>query len=187
MTDFKESGKFIVAYSDGYTQGLYYLSSVADKVILNPKGMIEWRGIASAPIFYKDLLQKVGIEMQIFKVGTYKSAVEPFIATEMSPANREQVTEFIGSIWGQVVSGVSDSRNISPDSLNAYADRMLMFYPAEESVKCGLADTLIYKNNVRDYLKQLANVDKDDRLPILGLDDMINVKKNVPKDKSCEI
>ena len=181
LTDFKESGKFIVAYSDGYTQGLYYLSSVADKVILNPKGMIEWRGIASAPIFYKDLLQKVGIEMQIFKVGTYKSAVEPFIATEMSPANREQVTEFIGSIWGQVVSGVSDSRNISPDSLNAYADRMLMFYPAEESVKCGLADTLIYKNNVRDYLKQLANVDKDDRLPILGLDDMINVKKNVPK------
>ena len=85
LTDFKESGKFIVAYSDGYTQGLYYLSSVADKVILNPKGMIEWRGIASAPIFYKDLLQKVGIEMQIFKVGTYKSAVEPFIATEMSP------------------------------------------------------------------------------------------------------
>ena len=187
LTDFKESGKFIVAYSDGYTQGLYYLSRVADKVILNPKGMIEWRGIASAPIFYKDLLQKVGIEMQIFKVGTYKSAVEPFIATEMSPANREQVTEFIGSIWGQVVSGVSDSRNISPDSLNAYADRMLMFYPAEESVKCGLADTLIYKNNVRDYLKQLANVDKDDRLPILGLDDMINVKKNVPKDKSGDI
>lgn len=187
LTDFKESGKFIIAYSDGYTQGLYYLSSVADKVILNPKGMIEWRGIASAPIFYKDLLQKVGIEMQIFKVGTYKSAVEPFIATEMSPANREQVTEFIGSIWGQVVSGVSDSRNISPDSLNAYADRMLMFYPAEESVKCGLADTLIYKNNVRDYLKQLANVDKDDRLPILGLDDMINVKKNVPKDKSGDI
>ena len=187
LTDFKESGKFIVAYSDGYTQGLYYLSSVADKVILNPKGMIEWRGIASAPIFYKDLFQKVGIEMQIFKVGTYKSAVEPFIATEMSPANREQVTEFIGSIWGQVVSGVSDSRNISPDSLNAYADRMLMFYPAEESVKCGLADTLIYKNNVRDYLKQLANVDKDDRLPILGLDDMINVKKNVPKDKSGDI
>ena len=187
LTDFKESGKFIVAYSDGYTQGLYYLSSVADKVILNPKGMIEWRGIASAPIFYKDLLQKVGIEMQIFKVGTYKSAVEPFIATEMSPANREQVTEFIGSIWGQVVSGVSDSRNISPDSLNAYADRMLMFYPAEESVKCGLADTLIYKNNVRDYLKQLANIDKDDRLPILGLDDMINVKKNVPKDKSGDI
>ena len=187
LLDFKESGKFIIAYGDSYTQGLYYLSSVADKVLLNPKGMIEWRGIASAPIFYKDLLQKVGIEMQIFKVGTYKSAVEPFIATEMSPANREQVTEFIGSIWGQVVDGVSASRHISPDSLNAYADRMLMFYPAEESVSCGLADTLIYKNNVRDYLKQLVDIDKDDRLPILGLSDMINVKKNVPKDKSGNI
>lgn len=187
LSDFKESGKFIVAYGDSYTQGLYYLSSVADKVLLNPKGMIEWRGIAATPIFYKDLLQKLGIEMQVFKVGTYKSAVEPFIATEMSPANREQVSEYINSIWGQVVKGVSDSRKLTPDSLNAYADRMLMFYPAEMSVECGLADTLLYKNDVKDYLKQLAKVDKDDRLPMLGLTDMINVKKNVPKDKSGNI
>ena len=187
LTDFKESGKFIVAYSDGYTQGLYYLSSVADKVILNPKGMIEWRGIASAPIFYKDLLQKVGIEMQIFKVGTYKSAVEPFIATEMSPANREQVTTFISSIWSQVTEGVSASRNIPVDSLKAYADRMLMFYPAEESVRCGLADTLVYRNDVRDYLKRLVDIDEDDNLSLLGLGDMINVRKNVPKDKSGNI
>ena len=187
LADFKESGKFIVAYSDNYTQGMYYLSSVADKVLLNPKGMIEWRGIASAPLFYKDLLQKLGIEMQVFKVGTYKSAVEPFIATEMSPANREQVSEYINSIWGQVVKGVSDSRKITPDSLNAYADRMLMFYPAEESVKCGLADTLIYKNDVKEYLKKLADIKKDDRIRMLGLNDMINVKKNVPKDKSGNI
>lgn len=187
LADFKESGKFIIAYGDSYTQGLYYLSSVADKVLLNPKGMIEWRGIASTPIFYKDLLQKLGIEMQIFKVGTYKSAVEPFISTEMSPANREQVTAFIGSIWSQVVEGVSTSRKITPDSLNAYADRMLMFYPAELSVTCGLADTLVYQNDVRDYLKTLVKVNKDDRLPVLGLNDMINVKKNVPKDKSGSI
>lgn len=187
LSDFKESGKFIVAYGDSYTQGLYYLSSVADKVLLNPKGMIEWRGIAATPIFYKDLLQKLGIEMQVFKVGTYKSAVEPFIATEMSPANREQVSEYINSIWGQVVKGVSDSRKLTPDSLNGYADRMLMFYPAEMSVECGLADTLLYKNDVKDYLKQMAKVDKDDRLPVLGLTDMINVKKNVPKDKSGNI
>lgn len=187
LADFKESGKFIIAYGDSYTQGLYYLSSVADKVLLNPKGMIEWRGIASTPIFYKDLLQKLGIEMQIFKVGTYKSAVEPFISTEMSPANREQVTAFIGSIWSQVVEGVSTSRKITPDSLNAYADRMLMFYPSELSVTCGLADTLVYQNDVRDYLKTLVKVNKDDHLPVLGLDDMINVKKNVPKDKSGSI
>lgn len=187
LADFKESGKFIIAYGDSYTQGLYYLSSVADKVLLNPKGMIEWRGIAATPIFYKDLLQKLGIEMQVFKVGTYKSAVEPFIATEMSPANREQVAEYVNSIWGQVVKGVSDSRKLSSDSLNAYADRMLMFYPAEISVKCGLADTLVYKNDVRNYLKQMAEVGKDDPLPVLGLNDMVNVKKNVPKDKSGNI
>ena len=179
--------RFIIAYGDSYTQGLYYLSSVADKVLLNPKGMIEWRGIASAPLFYKDLLQKLGIEMQIFKVGTYKSAVEPFTSTEMSPANREQVTAFIHSIWGQVTEGVSASRSLPVDSLNAYADRMLMFYPAEESVQCGLADTLIYRNDVRNYLKQWVDLKEDDRLPVLGLNDMINVKKNMPKDKSGNI
>lgn len=187
LEDFKESGKFVVAYSDNYTQGLYYLSSVADKVMLNPKGMIEWRGLASAPIFYKDLLQKLGIEMQVFKVGTYKSAVEPFTSTEMSPANKEQVTAFIGSTWNQILDGVSASRKIEKDSLNAYADRMLMFYPSDESVKCGLADTLIYQNNVRSYLKTLVKISEDDRLPILGLDDMINIKKSVPKDKSGDI
>ena len=187
LLDFKESGKFVIAYADSYTQGLYYLSSVADKVLLNPKGMIEWKGIASAPLFYKDLLQKIGVEMQIFKVGTYKSAVEPFISTEMSPANREQVTAFINSIWGQVTEGVSASRSLPVDSLNALADRMLMFYPAEESVQCGLADTLIYRNDVRNYLKQWVDLKEDDRLPVLGLSDMINVKKNMPKDKSGNI
>ena len=187
LLDFKESGKFVIAYADSYTQGLYYLSSAADKVLLNPKGMIEWRGIASAPLFYKDLLQKIGVEMQVFKVGTYKSAVEPFIATEMSPANREQVTAFITSIWGQVTEGVSASRNIPVDSLNVYADRMLMFYPSEESVRCGFADTLIYRNDVRNYLKKLVEIDEDDNLPIVGLSDMMNVKKNVPKDKSGNI
>jgi len=184
LVDFKKSGKFIVAYSDNYTQKLYYLSSVADKVLLNPKGMIEWKGLAAEPMFYKDLLKKIGVEMQIFRVGTYKSAVEPFIATEMSPANREQVSEYIGSIWNQILTDVSTSRKLSKDSLNAFADKMIMFYPSEQSVKCGLADTLIYKSGVRDYLKKLARTDKDDDLAVLNLEDMINVKRNVPKDKS---
>ncbi|NCC10994.1 MAG: signal peptide peptidase SppA [Bacteroidia bacterium] len=187
LADFKKSGKFIVSYADSYTQKLYYLSSVADKVLLNPKGMLEWRGIASTPIFYKDLLQKIGVEMQIFKVGTYKSAVEPFNSTEMSPANREQVSAFIGSIWEQMVSDVAQSRHLPKDSLQAYADRLLMFHPAEESVSSGLADTLIYRNDVKDFLKKMAKVDKDDSLPLLGLDEMINIKRNVPKDKSGHI
>lgn len=187
LLDFKESGKFVIAYSDTYSQKLYYLSSVADKVLLNPKGVIEWRGISSTPLFYKDLLKKVGVEMQIFKVGTYKSAVEPFISTEMSTANREQVTEFINSVWKQITKDVSASRNISVDFLNAYADRMLMFYPAEETISAGLADALIYRNDVRNYLKKMMRIDEKASLPILGLNDMINVKKNLPKDRSGNI
>ena len=187
LNDFKKSGKFIVAYSDNYTQGMFYLSSVANKVLLNPKGAIEWRGLASQPLFLKGLLEKLGIEMQVFRVGTYKAAVERFSATEMSPANREQVTAYITSIWNEIITDVAASRKISVDSLNNYANRMLMFYPAEQTVKSGMADTLIYKNDVRDYLKQLAKIDKDDDLAVLGLDEMINVKKNTPKDKSGNI
>ena len=187
LIDFKESGKFIVAYSDIYTQGLYYLSSVADKVLLNPQGAVEWAGLASTPIFYKDLLSKLGIKMEVFKVGTYKSAVEPFTSTEMSPANREQISAFLGSIWSQVTSGVSESRNISVDSLNIIADEMMMFYPAQKNVECGLVDTLIYQNDVRDYLKQMAGLTKDDKIRMLGLSDMINIKRNIPKDKSGNI
>ena len=187
LKDFKESGKFIVAYGDTYTQNLYYLSSVADKVLLNPQGMLEWQGLAATPMFFKDLLEKIGVEMQIFKVGTYKSAVEPFISTEMSPANREQVNVYLSSIWGQITSSVAESRNLSLEALNKEADRMLMFYPAEESVKNGLVDTLIYKNDVRDYLKNMVGIDKDDNMPVLGIQDMINVKKHVPRDKSGNV
>ena len=187
LKDFKESGKFVVAYGDAYTQGLYYLSSVADKVLLNPQGMLEWRGLAATPMFFMDLVEKVAVEMQVFKVGTYKSAVEPCISTEMSAANREQINVYLSSIWGQITSAVAESRNLSVEALNKEADRMLMFYPAEESVKNGLVDTLIYKNDVRDYLKNLAGIDKDDNMPVLGIQDMINVKKNVPRDKSGNV
>ncbi|WP_455674570.1 signal peptide peptidase SppA [Phocaeicola sp.] len=187
LLDFKESGKFIVAYADQYTQGMYYLSSVADKVIVNPQGTISWHGLASEPIFYKDLLAKLGIQMQVFKVGTYKSAVEPFIATEMSAANREQVTAFMQSIWERILEDVSASRNLSVDSLNTYADRMMDLQQADEYLKCGLVDTLLYKDGVLSYLKQLTNRGADDKLRTLSVSDMNNVKKNVPKDKSGNV
>lgn len=187
LIDFKESGKFLVAYADQYTAGMYYLASVADKVIVNPSGAISWHGLSSQPVFYKDLLAKVGVEMQIFKVGTYKSAVEPFIATEMSPANREQVTAFLGSIWNQLVEDISASRSIPADSLNAYADRVMDLQPAETYVQNHLADTLLYKDGVLAYLKKLTDTDEDDKLETLTLEDMIHVKQNVPKDKSGNI
>lgn len=187
LKDFKESGKFIVAYADQYTQDMYYLASVADKVIVNPQGSIGWHGLASQPIFYKDLLQKVGVEMQIFKVGTYKSAVEPFIATEMSDANREQVTAFLGSIWGRLLEDVSASRNIPVETLNQYADQMMDLQPAETYLACGLADTLLYKDGVLDYLKEISGRESDEALRTLSLQDMKNVKRNTPLDKSGNI
>lgn len=187
LKEFKESGKFIVAYGDTYTQGLYYLSSVADKVIMNPQGMLDWHGLASTPMFYKDMLEKIGVEMQIFKVGTYKSAVEPFIATEMSEANREQVTVYLNSLWAQLTSDVAESRNLSTEAVNSAANEMLALAPAERSVELGLVDTLMYKNDVRNYLKQMVGIDEDDDLNLLSLQEMINVKKNTPKDPSGNV
>lgn len=187
LKDFKESGKFIVAYADQYDQGMYYLASVADKVIVNPQGSIGWHGLASQPVFYKDLLKKVGVDMQIFKVGTYKSAVEPFIATEMSDANREQVSAFLNSIWGRLLEDISASRNIPVETLNQYADEMMDFQPAETYIANGLADTLMYKDGVLAYLKQMSGREEDENLRTLSLEDMKNVKRNVPLDKSGNI
>lgn len=187
LKDFKESGKFIVAYADQYDQSMYYLASVADKIIVNPQGSIAWHGLASQPVFYKDLLKKVGVDMQIFKVGTYKSAVEPFIATEMSDANREQVSAFLNSIWSRLLEDISASRDIPVETLNRYADEMMDFQPAETYIANGLADTLMYKDGVLAYLKEMSGREEDEDLRTLSLEDMKNVKRNVPLDKSGNI
>lgn len=187
LEDFKGSGKFIVAYADQYTQAMYYLASIADKVIVNPQGSISWHGLASQPVFYKDLLAKLGIDMQIFKVGTYKSAVEPFIATEMSEANREQVTAFLQSIWGRLLEDVAASRQLSVETLNTYADQIMDLKQAEEYVTCGLADTLMYQDGVLNYLKEMSGREADESLRTLSLDEMKNVKRNTPLDKSGNI
>ena len=187
LKSFKESGKFIVAYGDNYTQGMYYLASVADKVIVNPQGTIAWQGLMSQTIFFKDLLKKIGMEMEIFKVGTYKSAVEPFIATEMSDANREQITAFLDSTWKRLLEDISASRGISEDDLNKCADDFMMLSPAETYITNGLADTLLYKDGVLDYLKMMSGRETDESLRTLSLEDMKNVKRNVPLDKSGNI
>ena len=187
LADFKQSGKFIIAYADTYTQGLYYLSSVADKILLNPHGMLEWRGLASVPMFYKGLMDQLGIEMQIFKVGTYKSAVEPWTNSSMSEANRNQVNAYLSSIWDKLANDIAQSRNLTIEQLNDAANNMVMLRPADESLKRGLIDTLIYKTEVQDYLKMFANIDKDENMPLLDIQDMINIKKNAPKDKSGNI
>ncbi|WP_418832329.1 signal peptide peptidase SppA [Phocaeicola sp.] len=187
LVDFKESGKFIVAYSGMYTQSAYYIASVADKIIVNPSGNIMWHGLSAQTMFFTDLLKKVGIEMQIFRVGTYKSAVEPFTETAMSQANREQTQAFVSSLWEQFVTDVSASRNLTPERLNELADLNMDFQSAETYIENGLADTLMYKDGVLTYLKKLTDCKEDQELSVLTLNDMTNVKRNTPKDKSGNI
>ncbi len=148
LADFKKSGKFVVAYADNYIQKNYYLASVADKVLINPQGMVELKGLSAELMFFKNTLDKLGIEMQVVKVGTYKSAVEPYINTKMSDANREQVSVFLGSIWKNMVSEISKSRKITPEQLNAYADEMMMFQPTEKTKQYALVDSLVYADEV---------------------------------------
>ncbi len=175
LADFKESGKFIIAYADVYSQGCYYLSSVADKVIMNPQGNLDLHGLSSSPTFYKGLLDKVGIEMQIFKVGTFKSAVEPFMLDKMSDANREQVTAYINDIWSTITSEISDSRKISVDKINELTDSLQTFKLANASVSDGLVDTLMYETEVKEYLKDLLKVEKAKDVRMASIKDMTSV------------
>ena len=187
LADFKQSGKFLVAYADAYTQGGYYVASVADKVIVNPVGSLSWHGLASETMFLKDFLAKIGVKMQIFRVGTYKSAVEPMMSTEMSPANREQTQAFLESTWKSILNDVSASRHISADSLNLLADRNMDFQPAETYVSSGLADTLMYQDEVLNYLKSLTGLSDEDDLKTLNLDEMTRVKATAPKSKTRDV
>ena len=142
LVDFKKEKKFIVSYGDTYTQGAYYLCSVSDTVIVNPQGMIEWSGLSSNVMYYKDLLEKIGVEMQVVKVGTYKSAVEPFLLNEMSDANREQIQTYNGEIWDEMLKAVSKSRGIKVDKLNELADSAMLFKETKLYKKEKLVDKI---------------------------------------------
>ena len=185
LKDFKKSGKFIVAYSDNYTQGCYFLCSVADKVFLNPQGTLGLAGMASQTTFYKELLKKVGVEMMIFKVGTYKGAVEPFMLDKLSDANREQIQSYMNSIWGNVVAGIAESRSLSVDDVNNFANQGYAFAPAEKAVECGLVDELKYRTEAEDYVKELAGQD-DDHLKTADISKIKNIKTS-EKGKSDRI
>ena len=176
LLDFKKSGKWIVAYGDTYTQNTYYICSVADKIYLNPQGMVDWHGLASTPYFVKDLLAKFGVKYQLCKVGKYKSAPEMMTADKMSEPNREQVTAYMNGIWKVMLDDVSKSRKISVDSLNAYADRFVALAEQNELVKMKLVDKLIYTDEVKGEIRKLLKLDEDDEIPQLTLGDMKNVK-----------
>ena len=181
LENFKESGKFIVAYADTYTQGGYYLASVADKVALNPQGMLDLHGLSSTPIFFKDALDKLGIEMQIYKVGTYKSAVEPFTQNEMSAENREQVTAYLNDAWSFLRSDFARSRSLTEEEIDSLADTFTMLQPAESLLASNLVDTLLYETEMKDYLRTLLDIDKEDKIPSATVTNMKSVRTKTVK------
>lgn len=173
LVEFKESGKWVVAYGDSYGKTAYYLSSVADSVLLNPEGNVDFGGMASQIMFYKDVMEKVGVKMQVFKVGTYKSAVEPFICTEMSPANREQVTSYLFSIWTNMLKDVAESRNMEVGKLNSLADSLTMISEASVALNGGLVDKLCYMDEVKAILREKSGLeDEDDDLVFASVADV---------------
>ena len=176
LADFRKSGKWIVAYGDFYTQGAYYVASVANKVYINPKGIVDWHGIGAQTMFYKDFMAKFGVKWEVVKVGTFKSATETFTEEKMSDANRLQTQTFIDGTWRNVCNAVSKSRGISVDSLNSYADSYLALQATETLVKAKMVDGMMYGDQVKDAVKKIMKLDKDDNISQLTLNDMLNVK-----------
>ena len=187
LLDFKKSRKWIIAYADTYTQGTYYLSSVADKVYLNPQGQIDWHGLASEPVFIKDLLAKFGVKMQVVKVGAYKSATEMFTGDKMSDANREQTSAYLNGIWGNITKEVGASRGLSVAQLNAYADSMITFADPQEYVKLKLVDGLLYTDQIKTVVKKQLGIDSDDDIEQVTITDMVNTEAKNQGDENNKV
>ena len=186
LKDFRKSKKFVVAYADQYSQGSYYVSSVADKVWINPQGTLAWHGLASQPNYVRDFLNKVGIKMQVVKVGQYKSATEMFTEDRMSDANREQVTAYLNGIWDAMLKDVSESRKVSTDMLNAYADEYMDFTDVQTLIKNKLVDASLYEDQVKTAVKNILKIDADDDINQIGLAEIEQIKSS-PKDGDHEI
>ena len=176
LVDFKKSGKWIVSYGDTYSQGTYYLASTADKVLMNPQGMVDWHGLGGQQMLLKDLLAKFGVKVQLSKVGAYKSAPEMFTADKMSEENREQITAYMNGIWENILKDVSESRKISVDQLNQYADSLITFDEPQNFVKYKFVDKLVYTDEVKDVVKEMLKIGKDDNINKVSLSSMVNAK-----------
>ena len=188
ITAFKESGKFVVAYGEVYSQGGYYLASVADSIYLNPVGEMEWRGLAAQVMFYKGLLDKLGVEPQVFRHGTFKSAVEPYILNKMSPENRTQMETYVNSIWGTMVADIAKERNLSIDSLNMFATDLSAMM-AEDALANRMVDGLKYEDEVEDILREKLELDADEDITFVTLGEYIAAKPYTPtySDNKIEV
>ena len=172
LLDFRKSGKFVVAYADNYAQAGYYLASAADELYLNPQGAVDLHGIASTTLFYKQTLAKLGVEMNVFKVGTYKGAVEPYTNTQLSDANREQMNSFTQALWSEILKDISVSRNIEATALNAMVDEAPLFYTAKEYMQNKLVDTVLYSREMKGVLNSYLDQDEDESISFVSVGEM---------------
>ncbi len=173
LENFRKSGKWIVAYGDSYTQGTYYLSSVADKVYLNPQGQLDWHGLGAEPVFVKDLLAKLNVRMQVAKVGAYKSATEMFTGDKMSDADRKQTTAYLTGVWQNVVAAVGKSRKLSSAQLNSYADSLITLAAPQDYVRLRMVDGLLYTDQMRQMVKKRLGLGADDDIPQVDPEDLL--------------
>lgn len=176
LIDFKKSNKWIVAYGDSYTQGTYYLASVANDVYLNPQGMLDWHGLSTQRIYLKDMLAKFGVKVQVSKVGTYKSATEMFTGDKMSDADRQQTSAYLNGIWKYLLKGVGESRNIPIAKLNEYADSVITFANPADYLKMKLIDKLLYTDQVRNEIKKRLGIASGEDINQVSLADLKTVK-----------
>ncbi|MGB5480548.1 MAG: S49 family peptidase, partial [Eudoraea sp.] len=176
LSDFKESGKFIYAYGDYYLQKDYYLASVADSVFLNPVGAMDFKGLSAEVLYFKELQEKTGVKMEVIRHGKYKSAVEPFLSNEMSEANRTQIKELMGSIWGSIVSEIAVDRSITEENINIIADTLGGRKP-EYAKASGLLDDIVYFDEYENRLKQALGIGKEDKLNSISLEDYTKISR----------
>ena len=180
LIDFKNSKKFIISYAEGYSQKAYYLASVSDKIYLNPQGTIDFKGLGGEIMFYKGLLEKLDVNVQIIRHGKFKSAVEPFILDKMSKPNREQTLKYLNSIWEHLLSGISESRKISINELNAIADSFKI-QKAEDAVTCKLADKLMYKDEIIAELRSRLGIKENDKISMMSINKYMNAPDKLRK------
>lgn len=183
LLDFKTSGKFVYAYSEGYSQKGYYLATTANKVFLNPQGAVEIKGLGSQIMFFKNMLDKMNVEVQIFRHGKFKSAIEPFMLDKMSEANRAQIETYLGSLWNHMIAGVSKERKISVDEINTVANNLAIRQPAD-AVKYKFIDELKYEDEVFDLLRKNVGIAAKDKINFVQLDDYMNAPGTSVKSKN---
>jgi len=193
LVEFKETGKFIVAYSDIYSQKAFYLSSVADKLYLNPEGMVEFVGLSSEVLFYKEAFEKLGVDVAVFRRGKYKSYAEPFLSNQLSVENREQIDRFLSLMWDNVITDIARSRDLGVDFLNRHANELTTLKSAKHALDAGLIDELKYKDEIINELKSMTGIEDEEKgLPVMTVRNMIKVPKQrktkgLAKDKIAVI